>query len=270
MFQSLLKIPQNLGGLLRSKQFPLVTPSYFKGSSTNQHIIDGITGDDEAEQNGNTDQTVTQIYFGSTVKGYSTKESDTDVVNFVRMNPKIVMSEFILNQKRKMSLYGSEVHSPELNGLRGIITGKYPHLALYQYQLPDSPLKELVMELSCEYWDRIYNHVRKPFISRGAKGKNALQQLYQLQVAHYILKNHSCPKFHFKMPECFEITGRQHCKKLFDAFMESRETEVPQEYIDLLFKEIPEQIDDRVHKDEIFSEKIFNYILERNEKNCCT
>ncbi|XP_031626001.1 uncharacterized protein LOC116342492 [Contarinia nasturtii] len=257
MFQSLLKIPQNLGGLLRSKQFPLVTPSHFKGSSTNQNIIDGIAGNDIAgnEQNGNADETFTQIF----LKNY---DGDNETIKFVKMNPKVIIKEFILKEQRKNYREGDTVYSTELNGLRGIISGKYPYLALYQYQLPDSPLKELVSELSNANFDRIYRYLRAVHMI-DSTGKLALQQLYRFQLGHYISQTNSLPDFHLKMPECFELTNTQHCKKLFDLFMESYEETIPMDYQDLLLKEKPvNKVIVGSHKDDIFAEKILNYVVQ--------
>lgn len=95
------------------------------------------------------------------------------------------------------------------------------------------------------------------------KGKNALQQLYQFQMARYIVDNKTPPTFQLKMPDCFEINGTPHCLELFNEFLNLRNAEVPKELVDLLFLEKPARMDELPHNDAVFHEKIVNYVLQR-------
>lgn len=106
--------------------------------------------------------TFTQICFGSSVKGYSTEISDNDIVCFEKLDRAEYLKEFALGKSRT-NVHNADdtINSTELIGLRGIVSGKYSYLAMYQWQIVDEALKQLVIELSCEYWDRIYNVVRR-------------------------------------------------------------------------------------------------------------
>ncbi|KAJ6636377.1 hypothetical protein Bhyg_14966 [Pseudolycoriella hygida] len=210
--------------------------------------------------------TVTRICFGSSVKGYSTNASDNDIICFEKLEPAEYVREFVLGIPRtNIHKADDTIISTELIGLRGIVTGKYSYLALHQCQILDSSLKRLVVELSSEYWDRVYNIVRRTTINpKLIQGKNALQQLYQYQMARYIRQNKKPPNFQLKMPDCFEITGSQHCQELFHKFLNLRNEKLSTELVDLLWLEKQEKIDELPHDDDVFYEKIVNFVLGKN------
>lgn len=65
-----------------------------------------------------------RIQFGSRVKGYSVDTSDDDVIIFEKSSPNLYLEEFLLGRPRQNKHIGDCIHSTELIGLRGIITGK--------------------------------------------------------------------------------------------------------------------------------------------------
>lgn len=212
--------------------------------------------------------TTTAICFGSSVKGYACDNSDRDVIWFDKLPPKCYLKDFVDGHVRKNhhQKADDQVQSDELIGLRGVFTGKYAYLAYYQYQIKDPNLKALVAELSAEYWDRIYNVVRRSIINPNRiLGKNALQQMYQFQMGRYIGIHKNCPDFHFKMPDCFDITNTPHIRQFYQNCMRKRDDVLDQYDIDALWKQQPEPLvkDDHQHNDDLYREKIFNFIMNR-------
>lgn len=67
----------------------------------------------------------TLIRFGSVYKGYGVENSDDDLIYFEKLSPIEYRKEFVLGQQRsnKHSKDADVIHSTELIGLRGIVTG---------------------------------------------------------------------------------------------------------------------------------------------------
>lgn len=63
------------------------------------------------------------------------------------------------------------------------------------------------------------------------------------------------------MPDCFELTGSEHCMELFNKFMNSRNERLPAELVDSLWMQRPEEIVELPHDDDVFYEKIVNFVL---------
>lgn len=135
-------------------------------------------------------------------------------------------------------------------------------MALFQWQIPSNliRLKDLVSELSTEYYDRIFNVLRRPTIDlkKNVKGKNGLQQLYMWQAAYYIKEHKKCPDFQLKYPECLTVT---EFKELYESFMVKRDEVLPRSLVDRLVEVQPEAMEPIQHDDDVFHKKILDYVL---------
>lgn len=228
----------------------------------------------------------TLIRFGSVLKGYGVESSDDDLIYFEKLSPIEYRKEFVLGQKRmnEHSKDADVIHSTELIGLRGIVTGlylklfsmkgnrfiliratlsgKYYYLALFQWQIPDESrrLKDLVSELGIEYYDRIYNVLRRLTmdVKRDLTGKNGLQQLYAWQAACYVKKHKRCPDFQQKFPECLTVP---EYKELYEIFLDKRDEILPKSLVNRLLESQPHAMEPIPHDDDVFYKKILDYVL---------
>lgn len=200
--------------------------------------------------------------------GYSICNSDEDLVIFLKLSKEDYCREFVTgrvvsNKHKKNNC--DIVYSSELIGLRGVISGSYNYLALYQYQIPESKFKNLVEELSTEYWDKIYNVLCNfCFKQNQLLGKHALHQLFNYSFCHFLIQNHKCPTNQFKMPECFSVINKPHYHELYNKFMSYRDIDLPLDLIDAIKNEKPQKIDMLHHDDAFFHKKIIDYVLELN------
>lgn len=212
----------------------------------------------------------TKIVFGSSTKGYSSDKSDSDIIYFERRKPVEYVSEFVRGTPLKNVHKEDDadvVWSTELIGLRGIMSGKYAHLAVFQNQIPQSKLKDLVHDLGNEYAHRIYAVVRRKTIDpKCVRGKNALQQLFSWQMAEYIKLHGKLPgDVGFKMPQCFELTNMPHLREKYENYMSRREEQLSEKEVDEFFKMQPiENLN--VHceyDDEKYEKMIFDYVMSQ-------
>lgn len=146
--------------------------------------------------------------------------------------------------------------------LCNIISGKYYYLALFQWQIPDKSrrLKDLVSELGMEYHDRIFNVLRRLTmdVKKDIKGKNGLQQLYAWQAAYYVKEHKRCPDFQLKFPECLTVP---ESKELYEIFLDKRDEILSEALVNRFLELQPEAMEPTQHDDDVFYQKILDYVL---------